>query len=283
MSTELQQFATFLKEHTDTFVIDFMAQLEQLGPTYQAEDLANLRIQASSSFFALADSIEKNDLKGLAAYCQNASHQRVNAGYTIEELLQAIQVLRNLVLGQLDRFLRDRQPWSPKQVSYLEDFLHIFNGNFLIAFGDRLKQMQENITRMEDELDSQMRTIRELGTPILPVHEGIIVLPIVGMLDSARANQVMENLLVAITDFQADMVIMDITGVPVVDTSVANYLLQTTKAVNLVGAHVILVGIGSEIAQTMVQLGVDLSTITTLANLQEGLQYAFNELGFSIS
>ncbi len=283
MPTEIQQFGAFLKEHTDTFILDFMAQLEQLGPTYQREDPQNLRSQASSSFFALADSIQKNDIEGLALYCQNASQQRVSAGYTIEELLQAIQVLRNLVLGQLDLFLQDHQPWTPKQVCHLEDFLHTFNGNFLVAFGDQFKRMQENITRMEEELDSQMRTIRELGTPILPVHEGIIVLPIVGMLDSSRANQVMENLLVAITDFQADMVIMDITGVPVVDTSVANYLLQTTRAVNLVGAHVILVGIGSEIAQTMVQLGVDLSTITTLANLQEGLQYAFNELGFTIS
>jgi rsbT co-antagonist protein RsbR len=116
----------------------------------------------------------------------------------------------------------------------------------------------------------------------MPVHEGVLVLPLVGVLDSYRASQVMEKLLEAIAGYQADLVIMDITGVPVVDTSVANYILQAARAAKLVGARVILVGIGAEIAQTMVHLGVDMNDIITLANLQEGIQYAFEQLGISM-
>lgn len=150
-------------------------------------------------------------------------------------------------------------------------------------FDEQLRQATNELVWQNEQLDAQNRVISELSTPILPVHEGIIVLPLVGALDSRRATQIMENLLEAITDYQSDMVIIDITGVPMVDTSVANYILQAARAANLVGASIILVGIGAEIAQTMVQLGVDLSRITTLANLQEGLQYAFRRRGYSIT
>jgi rsbT co-antagonist protein RsbR len=139
------------------------------------------------------------------------------------------------------------------------------------------------VSQQAAEIEAQRYTIRELGTPILPLYEGVIALPLVGAIDSYRATQVLERLLEAISEKQADIVILDITGVPVVDTGVANYLLQTARAAQLIGAQVVLVGIGVEIAQTLVQLGVSLNQIKVYANLQAGVSYALAQLGYKIA
>nr|WP_255603378.1 STAS domain-containing protein [Oscillochloris sp. ZM17-4] len=139
------------------------------------------------------------------------------------------------------------------------------------------------VAQQAAEIEAQRYTIRELGTPILPLYEGVIALPLVGAIDSYRATQVLERLLEAISEKQADIVILDITGVPVVDTGVANYLLQTARAAQLIGAQVVLVGIGAEIAQTLVQLGVSLSQLKVYANLQAGISYALGQLGYKIT
>jgi rsbT co-antagonist protein RsbR len=117
----------------------------------------------------------------------------------------------------------------------------------------------------------------------VPIYEGILVLPLVGTIDSRRAAQIMESALEKIVSYQADVLILDITGVPIVDTGVANYILQMARAVTLLGSRVVLVGIGAEIAQTIVQLGVDLRDMTTLANLQAGISYALAQQGFAIT
>jgi rsbT co-antagonist protein RsbR len=125
-------------------------------------------------------------------------------------------------------------------------------------------------------------TIRELSSPIIPVYEGILVLPLVGSLDSRRATEVTERLLEAISAQQAEIVIIDITGVPVIDTNTANHLLMTTRAANLLGSRVVLVGIGAEIAQTIVHIGIELHGLVTLANLQAGIAYALGQIGLGI-
>jgi rsbT co-antagonist protein RsbR len=111
----------------------------------------------------------------------------------------------------------------------------------------------------------------------------VLVLPLVGQIDPRRASQIMETLLEGISAQVADVVIIDITGVPVVDTQVANYLIQAARAARLLGAKIVLVGIGPEIAQTIIQLGVDLSDITTRANLESGISYALSLQGFTIA
>ena len=125
-------------------------------------------------------------------------------------------------------------------------------------------------------------TIRELSSPIIPVYEGILVLPLVGSVDSRRATEVTERLLEAISAQQAEIVIIDITGVPVIDTNTANHLLMTTRAANLLGSRVVLVGIGAEIAQTIVHIGIELQGLVTLANLQAGIAYALGQIGLGI-
>ncbi len=136
-------------------------------------------------------------------------------------------------------------------------------------------RLMAQIQRQSQEIiDAQRQALRELSTPIVPISDEIIAMPLTGSIDTARAQQIMEALLTAISHYQAEVVIIDITGVPVVDTGVANHLLQTAQAARLLGARVVLTGIAPEVAQTIVSLGVDLSSIVTRGDLQSGIEYA---------
>ncbi|MGB9737836.1 MAG: PAS domain S-box protein [Chloroflexus sp.] len=121
---------------------------------------------------------------------------------------------------------------------------------------------------------AQQAALRELSTPIVPISKGVIAMPLIGSIDSIRAQQVIETLLDGVSTTNAQIVILDVTGVPVVDTQVANTLLRSAQAVRLLGAEVLLTGIRPEVAQTIVGLGLDLSHIRTLATLQDGILYA---------
>jgi rsbT co-antagonist protein RsbR len=128
----------------------------------------------------------------------------------------------------------------------------------------------------------QQRVLAELSTPVIQVYENILVIPLVGAIDSERARRIMEELLLGITQHQAELVIIDITGVPVVDTAVANHLMQTIKAARLLGTQSILVGISGEVAQALVHLQIDLSGVVTRSNLQAGIEYALERMGLEI-
>jgi len=153
--------------------------------------------------------------------------------------------------------------------------------------------LHENVTeeveaaqRMEIaqvQITQQRAAIDALASPIIQVWEGILTVPLVGAIDARRAMSVTEALLEAIVSYQADIVILDITGVPVVDTQVASAMLQTARAVRLLGSQPVLVGVSVEIAQTLVQLGVDLEQIITLANLKAGIAWAFEQQGLQVS
>lgn len=127
-------------------------------------------------------------------------------------------------------------------------------------------------------IKSQSQSLADLSTPVIQMWQGIIALPLVGNIDSNRAKEIMEKLLEAVVAQQADIVVIDITGVPVVDTQVANRLMRTVEAVRLLGTRSIITGINPIIAQTLVQLGVDLSQLTTKASLRAGLEQAFRLL-----
>jgi rsbT co-antagonist protein RsbR len=125
-------------------------------------------------------------------------------------------------------------------------------------------------------------TVRQLSSPVIQIWEDVLVLPLVGTIDSQRAMRIMEDLLTGITRFQAEQVIIDVTGVPVMDGAIVNHLMQTIKAATLLGAKCMLVGIDSEKAQTIVMLGLDWKGIRTFSNLRAGIQAALQELGFAI-
>jgi rsbT co-antagonist protein RsbR len=135
----------------------------------------------------------------------------------------------------------------------------------------------------EKVVRQQQEAIRELSTPVLQVREGLLILPIIGLMDSVRARQLTEQLLRSIRTNRAKVIVIDITGVPAVDSKVANHLLQTVDACRLMGAKVIVTGLSPEIAQTLVAIGVDLSKLMTVSDLQGGIDEADHMLGYRVT
>ena len=152
-----------------------------------------------------------------------------------------------------------------------------------------IKRRQDEVAALETQMKAQIELIQaqatmldELSVPLIQIWQDILLLPLVGVIESRRAAQVMENLLESVGRMGAQFVIIDITGVAVVDTSVASYLIRAVQATQLLGCQSILVGISPEIAQTLVGLGVDFSRITTRATLQSGLEYALKRLNYDV-
>jgi len=143
---------------------------------------------------------------------------------------------------------------------------------------DRTVKTVNELKAAHETQQRLLATVRELSTPIIPVLDRVLVMPLVGTIDTARSQQILETLLSAITTHDAEVVIIDITGVSVMDTSVANHLLEATRAASLLGAQCVLVGITPEVAQTIVHLGVDLPGLVTMSDLQSGVRFALARL-----
>jgi rsbT co-antagonist protein RsbR len=146
----------------------------------------------------------------------------------------------------------------------------------------RVVVMQTALSEGEALIDRQRLQLMEVATPVIKLWDGIVAVPLIGTLDSARSQVVMETLLQSIVEQQARFAILDITGVPTVDTLVAQHLMKTVAAARLMGAECIVSGIRPAIAQTIVHLGLDLGTVITRAGLADALKYALHQLGADI-
>lgn len=151
-----------------------------------------------------------------------------------------------------------------------------------LVYFDQSLAIDTYIAANLESIGRHQSALRELSTPVIRVHEGVLLLPLVGAIDSLRAQQIMESVLVRVAEDQARCIIIDIAGVPVVDTKVADYLMKTTAAVKLLGAQVILTGISAQVARTIVQLGVEITTMHTVSRLDEGIELALAMIGKSI-
>lgn len=152
-----------------------------------------------------------------------------------------------------------------------------------IVFFDVALAIDTYIAANLEALGRHQAAIRELSTPVIRVYERVLLLPLVGAVDSHRAHQIMESVLVHVVDAQARCIIIDIAGVPVVDTRVADHLLKTAAAVRLLGAEVVLTGITAQVARTMVQLGLDVSSMHTVSRLSDGIELALGMVGKAIT
>ena len=137
--------------------------------------------------------------------------------------------------------------------------------------------------RIELKLANQAQEILEVSTPVLQIWEGIVVAPLIGTLDSERTRKFMDRLLHSIVEHNAAVALVDITGVPVVDTQTAQHVIDTISAARLLGAEVVLTGVRPEIAQTLVHLGIDLSEVTTRSSLSSGIRVALNRLNLKVT
>ena len=200
------------------------------------------------------------------------SHARAVKGYTARENATYVLSLRNTIRPMLlEEYEGDAEAFS-NELAYFAELI------------DRMGLvMVENFIRSREEIIRQQRAdMMELSTPVIKVWDKILTLPIIGTLDSRRAQLMMEALLQRIVESGSTVAILDITGVRTMDTLVANHLIKTVTAARLMGARCILTGVSPAIAQTMVQLGIDLSQITTRAQMSDGIKLALELVGRTV-
>lgn len=208
----------------------------------------------------------------LRAVLADVSRERVSRGVTPTEMATFVLALKAPLFKRLESLLDTDHTTLIRDVmlvTRLVDAFAIYTNEIFIA-------------EREQIIDRQRQEMLELSTPVVELWDRVLTLPLIGTLDSARAQEVMENLLQTILERQAEVVIMDITGVGTVDTQVAQHLLRAAAAVRLMGAECIISGISPMIAQTMVQLGIDVGTVSTRSSIRTALADALQTVGYVI-
>jgi rsbT co-antagonist protein RsbR len=217
------------------------------------------------------DALETGSVETLQTYARDLSGRIIPRGVETHEVLGIVLLLRDV----LARSLFEKYRGDFQLLNRILDSYEPAANRIAVTVGVSFVQERERVIKQ------QQVAIRELSTPVLQVRERLLILPIIGVLDSERAQQLTDQLLGAIRANRARVVVIDITGVPEVDETVANHLVQTVKASGLMGAQVILTGLSSEIAQTLVTLGVDLTGMSTVGDLQGGIEEAERLLGYA--
>ena len=229
--------------------------------------------EASTVYDSYLEVLETGSVEALEAYARNLSERIIPRGVETHEVLGIVLLLRDVLARELFK----KYGSDVGLLNRVQDAYEPAANRIAITVGVGFVQERERVIRQQQE------AIRELSTPVLPVRERLLILPIIGVIDPQRARQLTEQLLHGIRTNRAKVVVMDITGVPVMDANVANHLVQTVEAARLLGATVIVTGLSPEIAQTLVTIGVDLAKMTTVGDLQGGIEQAERLLGYTVA
>ncbi|MFC6012124.1 STAS domain-containing protein [Nocardia lasii] len=229
--------------------------------------------EATSIFDNYVEVLETGSVEALQAYARDLSERIIPRGVETDEVLGIVLLLRDV----LARSLFSKYQSNFELLNQVLDAYEPAANRIANTVGVSFVQERERVIRQQQE------AIRELSTPVLQVREQLLILPIIGVLDSQRARQLTEQLLRAIRANRAKVVVIDITGVPAIDSVVANHLVQTVDASGLMGASVIITGLSSEIALTLVTIGLDLSKMNAVGDLQGGIEEAERLLGYEVS
>jgi rsbT co-antagonist protein RsbR len=229
--------------------------------------------EATSVYDNYVEVLETGSVEALQAYARELSERIIPRGVETHEVVGIVLLLRDVLARSLFQ-------------KYQADFALL--NRVLDAYEPAANRIANTVAvgfvhERERIIRQQAEAIRELSTPVLQVRERLLILPIIGIVDSQRARQLTEQLLHGIRSNRAKVVVMDITGVPSVDETVANHLVQTVDASRLLGASVIVTGLSPMIAQTLVTIGVDLAKMNTVGDLQGGIEEAERLLGYRVT
>jgi rsbT co-antagonist protein RsbR len=280
--TSTGTIAATLQKRRQDILTQWLKQLEQASASVKGRlSSADLNQQAAEFLGVLTAAAQTEDLGNVGApgwqpvraFLDDLSRQRVLAGFSSDETAIFIFSLKRPVFDAL-------REESGTDAARLSDALWAAT-ELLDKLG--LHTIKAFQLSREQVISRQQMELLELSTPVVKLWDGILALPMIGTLDSARTQIVMESLLQKIVETESQIAIIDITGVPTVDTLVAQHLLKTVTALRLMGADCIISGVRPQIAQTIVHLGVDLQGVTTKANLADALALALKRSGITFT
>ncbi|NEK60455.1 STAS domain-containing protein [Geodermatophilus sabuli] len=268
----LPQLVAHLREHRTRLRQEWAARIQQ-AHLLQAMTAQEMAAETTLVYDNYVEVLETGSVEALQDYARDLSERIIPRGVETHEVVGIVLLLRDVLARSLfEKFQRDL-PLLNRVLDAYEPAANRIANTVAVSFVDE----RERVIRQQQD------SIRELSTPVLPVRERLLILPIIGVLDRERARQVTVQLLGGIRKHRAKVVVVDITGVPDVDESVANHLVRTVDASRLMGASVIITGLSPEIAQTLVTIGVDLSKMNTIGDLQGGLEEAERLLGYTVT
>lgn len=259
-------------ENSDVIIKNWLEIVSEKRKNDYTSSISEDLFQSTNREFVnvIFDSLDQQSLtKGLEAF----SERLVNLGWPLSYLTDGLQTFRRVtidfVLGQNEKIDTDFFSIILDRVdSWVDPIIN--------------KLVNEYSGSWEHTVSLQRVALQELSAPLIPVMRNITIMPLIGTIDTERAKQIMENLLEGVIKHNAEVVLIDITGVPVVDTMVAHHIIQAAEAVRLIGSTCILVGIRPEIAQTIVNLGIDLGKFPTKSSLRKGFETALELTGRTI-
>lgn len=268
---------SMLRQHSGAICSDWRGRLKAAGGSYlrgltpETELTDEMSALLAGLAQALAEPDERFDLQPshpLAAALRSASQARAARGFTTEESLQFVLTCKEALIEAIHGH-------APLQALRLQATLRIER------LTDRCVLMlaASFVAAREDVIKRQTESLREVSTPVITLWDAILLMPLVGVVDSVRAQQISERLLETIAQCEAEVTLIDVTGVPVMDTSVASHILKTVAAAEMLGTRVILTGISPSTAQTMVKLGINMAGVPTRGSLKTGVALALTMTG----
>ena len=268
----LPELVAHLREHRGR-LRDKWAQRITEGDLLEAMTPQEMAAETTLVYDNYVEVLETGSVEALRHYARDLSERIIPRGVETYEVVGIVLLLRDV----LARSLFEKYRHDPELLNRILDAYEPAANRIANTVAVSFVEERERVIRQQQD------ALRELSTPVLPVRERLLILPIIGVLDSERARQLTEQLLLGIRTHRAKVVVIDVTGAPEVDETVANHLVQTVDASRLMGASVIITGLSPTIAQTLVTIGVDLSKMNTIGDLQGGLEEAERLLGFDVT
>jgi rsbT co-antagonist protein RsbR len=268
----LEDFWNVYDAHYDEISNDARTNLAddpEFGPILKAMTEEQAEAQGRESREKLRHAILDGDWDSYLTDLRDQGAMYAQMGISFSGWFRVLNVFR----PRITQLLVETFAETPSRFRAAVDAMDKFLDGAMALIGEEYLNAKERI------IGEQQVAIRELSTPVLQIRDGLLLLPLVGVIDSGRARQMTDQLLHAIRANRAKVIVVDITGVPAVDSMVANHLVQVVEASRLLGALAILTGLSAEVAQTLVRIGVDLGKVRTTGNLQDGIVEANKVLG----